>query len=147
MSCLFIDHRDAELSFATGALTIRLPGEAPRNIPAAMLERVCVRGDVRLSARVLTGLADSGVTVLFQTGRTGAQTACVIGRPGADARRRLWQARRVDDPDFINAWSRSIVRAKLTSQSALLRKAMSARPDIRKPLCDGLNTLRGSRLA
>lgn len=141
MGALFIDHRDAALEYANGALTVRLPDVEPRRIPVSLLRRVVIRGDAKLSARVLTGLAESGVAVLLQTGRGGAQTACLIGRPGADVQRRLLQARRAADITFATNISCRLVRAKAAAQCRLLRHAIGQRPDARKPLYDAIATI------
>ena len=61
--------------------------------------------------------------------------------PAGDARARIVQCQRVADEPWATAWSRQIVRAKLSAQRRLLQGALKARADLRKPLTDAVTTL------
>lgn len=140
MGTLFIDRADCAVELAAGVLTLRVPEEAPRKIPAALLDRVVFRADTRLSSGVLAGLSDIGVGVLALGGRRGDRVAQLIGAPGNDVRVRITQVRRLDDEDFKIAWCRGIIGAKLKAQARLLGRAIRERPDLRKPLFDAQAT-------
>lgn len=141
MSTLFIDRADCALELSGKVLTVRVPGQAPSKLPAALIERIVLRSNTQLSSGTLAGLAELGVGILALGGRRGDRIASLVGAPGNDVRSRITQVRRLDDPSFRTAWCRSIVAAKVKAQRRLLSRAMAGRPDLRKPLFDALTTL------
>ncbi|GAB4180365.1 MAG: CRISPR-associated endonuclease Cas1 [Rhodocyclaceae bacterium] len=136
MATLFIDRAGTDLRMDGGALAIYQDGERQRTVPLALLGRAVLRGDVRLSARVLTVAAEAGVSLLFLSARASRRVAIVLGPPHNDARIRLAQFAAALDPAFKLATVRALVRAKLRRQSRHLREALLHRPDLRKPLVD-----------
>lgn len=141
MGTLFVDRSDCEVSLNGKVLALRVPDEPTRHIPAALLERVVLRANTRLTSGVLSGLASIGVGVLMLGGRRGDRMASIVGAPHKDVRLRITQVRRYDDPSFRNAWCRYLINAKLKSQYRLLQRALNERPDLRKRLFGPLGTL------
>lgn len=141
MGALYLDRADCELALAGNVLTLRMPDGDPRKFPAALLDRVVLRADTRLSSGVLGGLAALGVGVLVLGGRRGERVAQLVGAPGKDVRRRITQVRRLDDAAFQLAWCRRLVHGKIAAQRRLILRAMDQRPDLRKTLFDAAGSL------
>jgi CRISPR-associated protein Cas1 len=141
MATLYVDRPGTELRLDGGALAIYQDGERRRTVPLALIERAVLRGDVRLSSQVLAAAAQSGVSLLFLSGRVSRRVAIVLGPPHNDARIRLAQFAAAADPDFKRTATRALVCAKLRRQLRHLRHAIAQRPDARKPLTDAIATL------
>lgn len=141
MGTLYVDRAGFELRVQAGAIELRGDTERVRSLPAALIERVVLRADTRLSSSTIAALADAGVGIVAHGGRGGQRVAHLLGRPAGDARARIAQCRRLDDEAWASAWTRRIVRAKLDGQLRLLRLAQSQRADLRKPLHDAVRTL------
>lgn len=120
MATLYVDHREIELELDHGALAVRRKGELERRIPLAMLNRVVISGDVRISTRLVATLATAGIGVQFHASRAKAY-AIVAGLPGGDGARRLGQARMALDLPWKEFWAKRWVRAKAIGQAHLLR--------------------------
>ncbi|HUM96198.1 MAG TPA: CRISPR-associated endonuclease Cas1, partial [Candidatus Competibacter sp.] len=71
------------------------------------------------------------------------RAALLLGPGHGDARRRLAQYRTAFEPDARLALARRLIAGKLAAQIRLLEIAQAQRPDVRKPLHDGIATLRG----
>ena len=142
MGSLYIDRQGLSLEMRDGALVLRADGERLRSVPARLLDRVVLRANTQLSSDTLAALADAGVGVVALGGRGGQRVAHLLGAPAGDARVRIAQCQRVMDETWSAAWSRQIVRAKLRAQARLLLQAQQQRADLRKPLGDGVASLR-----
>ncbi|MFO1291829.1 MAG: CRISPR-associated endonuclease Cas1 [Rubrivivax sp.] len=145
MGTLYVDRAGLELRVQGGAIELRVEGERLRSLPAALVERVVLRADTRLSSAGIVALAEAGVGLVAQGGRGGQRVAHVLGRPANDCRARIAQCRRLGDEVWASAWARRIVEAKLGAQLRLLRAAQAQRPDLRKPLRDAAATLQAVR--
>jgi CRISPR-associated protein Cas1 len=141
MGTLLVDGADVELRTAGDALVVHRADQRRGSIPMRLLERVVIQGDVRLSASVLTRLAEAGVATLLLSRRHARRIAIVLGPAHNDVAIRLGQATLAFDPAWVDAWSRRIVQRKLRGQAATLRTALGARPDCRKPLFDAIGRL------
>lgn len=145
MSTLYVDRKDMELRFNAGAIELREEGARVQSVPAALLKRVVVRGDVRLTTGTIAALAEQGVSLVVIAGRAGQRVAQTVGREANDARPRIAQCQRVRDEGFGTAWARVVLRAKVNSQRAFLLRAQRGRPDLRKPLADAIAALEVAR--
>ena len=141
MATLYVDRPGTELRLDGSALAIYQDGERRRTVPLALIERAVLRGDVRLSSQVLAAAAESGVSVLFLSGRASRRVAIVLGPPHNDARIRLAQFGAAADPEFKREATRALVCGKLRRQIRLLRQAIPQRPDARKPLTGAIATI------
>ncbi|MFN3612565.1 CRISPR-associated endonuclease Cas1, partial [Tepidimonas sp.] len=99
MSTLYVDRKGVSLRLDGGTLVFEEGGTRVSTVPLAPLERIVLRGDVTLSAAVLGRLGQSGVGVLVLSGRKG-EPALFMQRPHYDARRRIQQWQRYQDPGF-----------------------------------------------
>lgn len=136
MPAIYIDRRDADLDFDAGALVVRLEGARAAAIPLAGAERVVVRRAGRVSLRLLAALGERDIGLLVLGGRKGEPKAHLLGAPRGDAARRLGQYALACDPAATLNLARLAVKGKLAGHAALLREAVEARPDARKPLQD-----------
>lgn len=141
MTTLYLDRSGLELRADGDALAVYSDGERLRSVPGALLERVVLQGDVILSSGLLGRLAETGTGVLVLSKRHSRRMACLLGYPHADARRRLGQYRAYHDDDFCLAWSARLVAHKIRNQRRLLRVALTARPDLRATLREGIRVL------
>lgn len=145
MSVLYLDRRDLRLSHEGKALVIHQGDHRQGTVPMGLLERVVVRGNVRLDTGVLGELAESGIGVLLLSGRYSRNLAMIVGRPHKDAMRRVAQVRCYDDMEWRLRWSRRLIGYKLRGQERLLRHALGQRPDCRLRLLEGVQALQELR--
>jgi CRISPR-associated protein Cas1 len=141
MATLYLDRKDLRLRRESQAIALYQGGERRGTLPLSLLERVVVRGRVELDTAVLGELAEQGVGLLVLSGRQGRAQATLLGRPHADARRRVAQYRLHGDPAWRLDWSARLVRHKLRGQARLLREALGNRPDARRPLLAALESI------
>lgn len=143
MGLLVIDRRDCRLDLDGKALAIRSADAPVRFVPMALVDRVVLHPDTRLSSGVLAGLAAHDIGILLLGGRRAQRVAHVLGASSRDVRLRITQVRRLDDAEFTRRWCRTIVAAKLKAQLRLLECAQRERQDLRKPMHDAIATLHG----
>jgi len=144
MGVLYVDRQDIEIRDEGNHLCLYEKGERRGTVPLNLLERVVLRGSVRLNAGVLTRLAERNVGVLVLGGRHLRQVAMLLGKPNGDTRRRIAQYRWHHDEAYRAEWSLALVRMKLRSQRRLLLKAARVRPDCRTPLMNGADQIERS---
>ena len=137
MSTLYIDRKDIELRYAGGVVEVYEPAGRRGSIPLVGLERVVLHGQVRLSTSVIGAFVKAGATVGLLGGRRSRYLATCVGKPHNDVQRRLGQFDAYRDDAVRAQWARELVKAKITAQRRLLRKAMAARPDQRYALFRG----------
>ncbi|MGD9507360.1 MAG: CRISPR-associated endonuclease Cas1 [Geminicoccaceae bacterium] len=121
MRTVYLDRRDAVLDIDGSAMVVRLGGERLQTLPLGALERLVVRAPAMLSTRLLAELCVRDVGLLVLSGRRGEATARLLGRPTADVRLRLAQARLLGSPARRAGLGVRIVAAKLAAQTRLLQ--------------------------
>ncbi|WP_290652125.1 CRISPR-associated endonuclease Cas1 [Aquisalimonas sp.] len=141
MGTLYVDRRGTRLEFDRGALVIREPEGAPRSVPLNLVERLVVVGEVQLSSRLLTRLADNGSGVVLMPGRGHRRSSFLQAQAHGDVARRIGQYRLATDPDLRTQWARRLVWLRLAGQRRLLGSALRVRPDLRKPLTSAVGQL------
>ena len=142
MGTLYLDRRNLSLRLDGKRLVIDEPDARPRGVPLALLERVVMQGQVQFDSSLLAALAEQGTTLVCLSARHSRRTAILLGPGHGDARRRLAQYQLSLDPAARLTLARRLIAGKLRAQARLLDAAMTERPDARKPLHDGLETLR-----
>jgi CRISPR-associated protein Cas1 len=144
MATLYIDRKNTRLKREGLAIAVYQAGERHSTVPVNLLERVVLRGSVELDSGLLGMLAEQGVGVLVLSGRQSRNLASLLGRPHADAQRRICQFALYRSPDWRREWARRLVRHKVMAQLRLLRGAAARRPDLRQPLETALQRLLGA---
>jgi len=142
MGTLYLDRRDLSLRLDGKRLVIEEPDARPRGVPLALLERVVLQGQVQFDSGVLAALAERGAGVVCLSARQSRRTALLLGPGHGDARRRLAQYQLTFDAEARLALARDLIAGKLAAQIRLLETAQAERPDVRRPLHDGIATLR-----
>jgi CRISPR-associated protein Cas1 len=143
MGTLYLDRRNLSVRLDSKRLVIEEPGMRPRGVPLNLVERVVMQGWVQFDSGVLAALAEQGTAVVCLSARHSRRTALLLGPGHGDARRRLAQYQMTLDPNARLPLARRLIAGKLQAQIRLLEQALSERPDVRKPLHDGLATMRG----
>ncbi|MGF1547013.1 MAG: CRISPR-associated endonuclease Cas1 [Thiotrichales bacterium] len=141
MSTLYLDRKNLALKHDAGTLAIYQDGERQSTVPLKLIERIVARADVALSAGVLTAIASRGIAFIAITGRKGEYIAQLTGAPHNDARRRLAQYRRYQDPDQRLNHARALIVGKIHNQHRFITRLLAHRPDQRYTLTHGENTL------
>ncbi len=120
MTTLYIDRKGLSLRADSSALAFYDESGRVGTVPLKVLERVCIRGDVQLSAQVLGKLGEHGVGLVVLSGR---QRKPVLMMPNVktDARRREAQFALAADPAFCLQISCFWLQAKLGGQLAWLQ--------------------------
>lgn len=119
MTTLYIDRRNLLLRVDGNALVFYQADERVGTVPLAVLERVCIGGNLRLSARVLAKLGENGVGVLVLAGRK-KKPVLMMPNLRQDAKRRVAQVYLSQSADFSLIVARAWVRLKMERQLALL---------------------------
>ncbi len=143
MGTLYLDRRDLHLRLDGRRLVIEEPNARPRGVPLAQVERAVLQGQIHFDSGVLAALAAQGSSVVCLSARHSRRTALLLGPGHGDARRRLAQYRVAFEPETRLILARRLIVGKLAAQLRLLENAQIQRPDVRKPLHDGIVTLRG----
>ncbi len=146
MTTLYLDRRDLELKLEGQSLAIYAADTRQTTVPLHLLERVVMRSSVTLQSGLLARLADGGVGVLVFGGWNGSKLASIQGSSHNDGARRIGQYRRYDDPAWRRRWSQRLVLAKVQGQSRLIQRALTQRPDLRRPLTETQDRLKAARL-
>ncbi len=144
MATLVIDRSNIEVKSDGAALAVYEAGERRGSVPLKLLDRVVLQGTIRLDTGVLTRLAEAGVPTVLLGGRSSRRMATLLGPAHRDASVRLAQFKSALDPAWCDAWSRRLILAKAQGQLKLLRAALAARPDARKPLFDAIETVQAA---
>lgn len=144
MPAVYIDRRDIRIEYAPGVLVLRGPDGPPQRIPLAQVDYLLTRSNLSIDTAVLTHLAEQGSAVLLMDGRAGNRVAYVDGYRHGSAARRIRQYRAHVDPAFRLRMSRLLMIGKLRSQHRLLRDALLQRPDQRRSLLRGTQSLRAA---
>ena len=134
MGVLYLDRKQVALRLEGSRLRIDEPGQRPRHLPLAVVERIVALGEVTLDTRLLARLGEQRIDLLCLGGRRHRQVALVSGPAHADARRRLAQYRLAGDKELRLQWSRRLVAHKLRAQRATLLGLLERRPDCRLTL-------------
>ena len=127
MTSLYVDRRGVTLKADGEALVFYEGGERVGTVPLSPLSRVFLRGDVTLSSSLLGKLGERGIGVVVLSGRK-AEPTMLLGRPHNDAARRVAQYRDSRDTEFCLRFARTVVAAKLRSQSAFLAERRDEEP-------------------
>lgn len=130
MSTLVIDQRGTQLSYHSGALMIRVPGEQLQSVPLHLLERLITVGRVTLDGSLLAQLADQGIGLLALPGRSTRGSAFLWSQGHGDAGRRLGQYALVSQSASCLVWARRFVRLRMMGARRLLQQAGQQRPEL-----------------
>lgn len=128
MTTLFVDRKGLTLRADGGALAFYQDGERMGTVPIKLLERVCIRGDVQLSASVLGKLGEEGAGVVVLNGRK-RRPVLLMPSLRVDARRRAAQFQLARDADFCLRQARGWVGEKISAQAVLL-DALAGKSDV-----------------
>lgn len=140
MTSLYVDRRGVELSLDSDAIAFHEGGERIATVPMGPLERVYLRGDVRLSAGLIGRLGAKGVGIVVLSGRR-AEPTIMLPRPHNDARIRIAQLEAAGDPDTALAIARRLVAGKVGAQHDLLVEIRAERPDCAAALIGPMEVL------
>lgn len=119
MSTLIIDRKNLSLNIDGNVLVFHENGQRSATMPLAIIERICIKGDLALSASVLGKLGDHGIGVVVLSGHN-RHAALFMPNARKDALRRLAQAHFSVDAAFALARAKSWVEAKIHRQYQLL---------------------------
>jgi CRISPR-associated protein Cas1 len=113
MATLYLDHDRAAIGWKSGAIELRLPGEAPRRLPVRDLDRVVIASSCTISTAALNGLWEGGAAVLLLGGRRHLPGARFSGASHNDATIRLRQLGVITDPTARRAWAMALLAQRL----------------------------------
>lgn len=136
MTTLYVDRKDADLDVEGDTLVVRVNGERQGTAPLRLLERVVLRGTAKIATRLVTKLAERGVSLLLLSGRSNAPAAILSGQPGGDTALRLAQYDLTRNEEARRVMSVGIAHTKIAGQTRLLHSVMREKPS--KPLADAI---------
>lgn len=115
MSTLYIDRRNLSLSIERAALVIRENEQHLNTLPLKLIERLCIHGDLQLSAHSLGKLGEHGIGIVILSGRN-RRPCLLMPNWKLDGKRRQRQYTQAQNPDFCLQQSRHICQEKLQAQ-------------------------------
>lgn len=140
MSTLYIDKKGLQLDVDGAAIILREQGKKVGTLPLGPVERIFMRGEVSLPARLLAKLGELGIGLVLLAGWHSKPTM-FLPRAHHDARRRLQQAMHYSRADDRLAEARLLLAAKLDAQISQLDAALAELPAQRYPLHHALRQL------
>ncbi len=128
MSSLYIDRKGTELRLSGETLICYENEERIGTIPLAPIERIYLKGDVKLQASLLAKLGEKNIGIICLSGRKNTPTL-FMSQPHNDAARRLAQYELSNNENFCLAFAKKLVLLKLITQKTWLWQASNARLD------------------
>lgn len=128
MSSLYIDRKGTEIKISGEALVCYENGERIGTIPLAPIERIYLKGDVKLQASLLAKLGEKNIGIICLSGRKNTPTL-FMSQPHNDAERRLSQYELSNNEAFCLAFAKKLLTLKLVTQKNWLWQAANARLD------------------
>lgn len=128
MSSLYIDRKGIELKISGEALICHENEQRVGTIPLAPIDRIYLKGDVKLQASLLAKLGEKNIGIICLSGRKNTPTL-FMSQPHNDAARRLAQYDLASNEDFCLAFARRLITLKLVTQKNWLWQAANARLD------------------
>ncbi len=126
MSSLYIDRKGVELKLQNDALICYENEERVGTIPLAPIERVYLKGDVKLQASLLAKLGEKNIGIICLSGRKNIPTL-FMSQPHNDAARRLAQYDLANNEAFCLAFAKKLILLKLLTQKNWLWQASNKR--------------------
>jgi CRISPR-associated protein Cas1 len=140
MTSLYIDKKGLALDVQGSALILRELGVKVASVPLGPVQRIFLRGEVSLPARLLAKLGELGIGLVLLAGWQSKPTL-FLPRAHHDAQRRLRQYHHYLQPGYLMDEARHVLRAKLEAQISTLENAMQQLPQARYPLHHALQQL------
>lgn len=141
MTSLYVDRRGIELRLDGAAIAFFEEGARVGTVPTGPLERIYLRGDVKLSSGLLGRLGAMDVGIVVLSGRR-AEPTLFLPRSHNDAALRVAQTRLHLDGAAALGIARWLVRGKIKAQLALVEEWHGARPAARSALIGPRDALR-----
>lgn len=134
MSTLYLDRKDLAVKMDGETMALYENGERRGTVPLHMLERIVVKGNVDFESRLFCALGERNIAVMFLSGRSNRLNAMSFNHSHNDVTRRLAQLHGYFQPALRSELSAKLIQGKLRNQLQFLQDALTARPDLRKPL-------------
>ncbi|PJG82411.1 CRISPR-associated endonuclease Cas1 [Caviibacterium pharyngocola] len=128
MSSLYIDRKGSEIKLSGEALVCYENEERIGTIPLAPIERIYLKGDVKLQASLLAKLGERNIGIICLSGRKNEPTL-FMSQPHNDAERRLAQYELANNEAFCLSFAQKLLKLKLITQKNWLWQASNARLD------------------
>lgn len=119
MTCLYIDRKGVTLKIANKSLVLYDTTGKITSVPLGLLQRLCIKGDVTLSASVLGSLGENDISVLVLRGLQHKPTM-LLPSIRQDAKRRLIQMTLANHQIFCLQFAQLLVQKKLEAQYNLI---------------------------
>ncbi|MFC0969002.1 CRISPR-associated endonuclease Cas1 [Pasteurella multocida] len=128
MSSLYIDRKGVELKLSGETLIFYENEERIGTIPLMPLERIYLKGDIKLQASLLAKLGEKHIGIICLSGRKNTPTL-FMSQPHNDAARRVAQYALSQNEAFCLQFAKKIVLLKLLTQKNWLWQASNKRLD------------------
>jgi len=145
MSTLYIDRKNTRLAVSGNTLVFYENGERASTLPLNLIERICIKGDLTLSAADLGKLGAHGIGVLILSGRE-QQPTIFLPCARKDALRRLAQAHYSQDNTFCTRQAQTWITEKIQREQDLLRELQTRPHHGGHQIQENLEQLENSRL-
>ena len=128
MSSLYIDRKGTEIKLSGETLICYENDERIGTIPLAPIDRIYLKGDVKIQASLLAKLGEKNIGIICLSGRKNTSTL-FMSQPHNDAERRLSQYELSNNEAFCLAFAKKLITLKLVTQKNWLWQASNARLD------------------
>lgn len=145
MTTLYIDKKGLQLDVDGAAIILREQGKKVGTLPLGPVQRIFMRGEVSLPARLLAKLGELGIGLVLLAGWHNKPTL-FLPRAHHDALRRLRQGLHYANPAYRLEEARLLLAAKLDAQICQLNASMTKIPEQRYPLHHALRQLHAMKI-
>ena len=124
MPNLYIDRKGIELKLSGETLICYENNERIQTIPLAPIDRIYLKGDIKLQASLLAKLGEKHIGIICLSGRKNIPTL-FIAQPHNDAMRRMNQYKLAHNEHFCLCFAQKIVQLKLMMQQHGLQRLIT----------------------
>jgi CRISPR-associated protein Cas1 len=148
MGTLYIDRKELQVKLDGSSLAFYAKGEREGVVPINPLKRVIIVGNITIESSVLNRLANSGISVLFLSGKRLNFCGILHGKLHKNGLLRIKQyekslSLKSSAPNFVMEISVNIVKRKIEGQRELLLYVKKTRPDLSLVLTNAACILQG----
>lgn len=124
MASLYLDRRGCEVRLSGDVLICYENDERIATIPLAPIDRLYIKGDMKLQASLLAKLGEQNIGVVFLSGRKNTPSL-FLPQAHNDARRRFAQYQLMEHHLFCESISQKLICLKLQMQKKTLSQLIS----------------------
>ncbi|HEY4537574.1 MAG TPA: CRISPR-associated endonuclease Cas1 [Erysipelothrix sp.] len=122
MTCLYVDRKNVHIKTDSKMLSIYDDQKKITSVPLQLLSRICLKGNITLTASVLGKLGECDIGILILRGLQHKPTL-LLPTMKHDANKRLIQAQLANNIEFCLSFAKTLVQQKIERQCQTLQSS------------------------